>query len=61
MVERLKERARAAGTQNLTAILGDATQPIVPDSSFDVVFLVTTLGEIPDRAAVVSSFPLAWN
>jgi hypothetical protein len=33
----------------------------VPDSSFDVVFLVTTLGEIPDRAAVVSSFPLAWN
>ena len=54
MVERLKERARDVGIPNLTAILGDATQPIVPDSSFDVVFLATTLGEIPDRAAVLS-------
>jgi ubiquinone/menaquinone biosynthesis C-methylase UbiE len=54
MVERLKERARAVRIPNLTAILGDATQPIVPGESFDVVFLVTTLGEIPDRAAVLS-------
>jgi len=54
MVERLKERASAVGIPNLTAFLGDATQPIVPDSSFDVVFLATTLGEIPDRAAVLA-------
>jgi len=54
MIERLKERARAAGAPNLKAILGDATQPMVPESSFDVVFLVTTLGEIPDRPAVLS-------
>ncbi len=54
MIERLKERATAAKIQNLTAILADATQPIVPAESFDVVFLVTTLGEIPDRAAVLA-------
>jgi ubiquinone/menaquinone biosynthesis C-methylase UbiE len=54
MIARLKVRATAAGVPNLTAILGDATQPVVPAESFDVVFLVTTLGEIPDRAAVLA-------
>ena len=54
MVERLQERARNANITNLTAILGDATQPIVSESSFDVVFLVTTLGEIPDRAGAIA-------
>ncbi|MBI3468887.1 MAG: methyltransferase domain-containing protein, partial [Planctomycetes bacterium] len=39
MIERLKARTSAAGVTNLTAILGDATQPIVPEGSFDVVFL----------------------
>jgi SAM-dependent methyltransferase len=54
MIERLNERAAAAKLTNLTAIFGDATQPTVPEASFDVVFLVTTLGEIPDRAAVLA-------
>jgi ubiquinone/menaquinone biosynthesis C-methylase UbiE len=54
MVERLKERAKSANMTNLTAILGDATQPIVPEASFDVAFLVTTLGEIPDRAGAIA-------
>lgn len=54
MIERLKERAKAANIMNLTAILGDATQPIVPEANFDVAFLVTTLGEIPDRAAALN-------
>ena len=54
MVERLKERAKRAQVSNLTAILGDATQPMVPAATFDLAFLVTTLGEIPDRAAVLA-------
>ena len=54
MIERLKVRARQAGISNLTAVLGDATQPIVNESSFDVAFLVTTLGEIPDRGALLA-------
>ena len=54
MIARLKERARKQNVTNLTAILADATQPIVPEASFDLVFLVTTLGEIPDRAAALA-------
>jgi ubiquinone/menaquinone biosynthesis C-methylase UbiE len=54
MVARLRDRAKASHITNLTTILGDATQPIVPEASFDLVFLATTLGEIPDRAAVLA-------
>jgi SAM-dependent methyltransferase len=54
MITRLQQRAQAAGITNLTAILGDATQPVVPEASFDLAFLVTTLGEIPDRLAALA-------
>src|SRR5262249_28644855 len=53
MIERLKVRAMHANVGNLTALVGDATQPIVPEASFDLIFLVTALGEIPDRTAVL--------
>lgn len=53
MIERLKLRAEKTGVTNLTAILGDATQSHVPEASFDLVFLCTALGEIPDRAVVL--------
>jgi ubiquinone/menaquinone biosynthesis C-methylase UbiE len=54
MIDRLQVRAGRAAITNLKAILGDATQPHVPEASFDVVFLCTALGEIPDRAAALS-------
>jgi ubiquinone/menaquinone biosynthesis C-methylase UbiE len=54
MVARLQQRAKEAGLTNLIAVLGDASLPIVPEASFDVVFLVTVLGEIPDRAAALA-------
>jgi SAM-dependent methyltransferase len=53
MIERLRVRATQAGVTNLTVILGDATRPHVPEASFDVVFLCTVLGEIPDRPAAL--------
>ena len=53
MIDRLRKRAKEADVKNLTAILGDATQSHVEVGIFDLVFLVTTLGEIPDRAAVL--------
>src|SRR5262249_42727945 len=53
MIERLKVRAERAGVTNLQAILGDATGPHVPEASFDLAFLCTALGEIPDRAAAL--------
>jgi len=54
MIERLEQRAKLANVANLKAILGDASQPIVPEASFDVVFLAMMLGEVPDRAAVLA-------
>lgn len=53
MIERLKKRAEEAGSRNLTAILGDGSQSHVDEGSFDLVFIVTTLGEIPDRSAAL--------
>lgn len=59
MIERLKVRASEAGAPNLKAILGDATQPHVLPESFDVVYLCTVLGEIPDREAALRQCYLA--
>lgn len=53
MIERLTERAEKGGLTNVTAILGDAEETHVPPEQFDVVFLCTTLGEIPDREAAL--------
>lgn len=53
MLERLKARAARAGVSNLTAVLGDATQSHFSPESFDVIYLCTVLGEIPDRAAAL--------
>lgn len=54
MIERLQAQAQRASLSNLTAILGDATKPLVAEATFDLVVLATTLGEIPDRAAVLA-------
>jgi ubiquinone/menaquinone biosynthesis C-methylase UbiE len=59
MLERLKMRAVQAGVSNLTAILGDAIQPHVQPESFDVVYLCTVLGEIPDREAALRQCQVA--
>lgn len=53
MIGRLKRCAEKAGASNLTAVLGDAALPQVDEGTFDLVYLVTTLGEIPDRAAAL--------
>jgi ubiquinone/menaquinone biosynthesis C-methylase UbiE len=54
MIDRLKARAEQAGVTNLKAILGDAARPHVEEGSFDLVFLCTALGEIPDRPAALA-------
>ena len=54
MINKLKARAAKAGIANLKVILGDATQAHVPEASFDIVFLCTVLGEIPDRSAALA-------
>jgi ubiquinone/menaquinone biosynthesis C-methylase UbiE len=54
MIERLQQRAQRAGITNLIGLVGDATQPMVAQASFDVVILAAVLGEVPDRAAVLA-------
>ena len=54
MIERLKRRAHAEGVTNLATIVGDATNPLVPEASCDIVFLCTALGEIPNRNAALA-------
>lgn len=53
MLERLSAHAAREGVANLTPVLGDATQPHFPPDSFDVIYLCTVLGEIPDREAAL--------
>lgn len=53
MLERLRAKASAPGIENLTMILGDASSPHVAAESFDVVYLCTVLGEIPDRVGAL--------
>ncbi len=53
MTKRLQARAERAGVANLTAILGDATEAHVRPNEFDLAFLCTVLGEIPDRVAAL--------
>lgn len=54
MVDRLQARAARAGLTNLTALVGDATALPVAPECFDLVYLCTVLGEIPDRAAALA-------
>ncbi len=54
MVDRLRRNAEKAGATNLTVILGDASQPHVPEATFDLALLCTALGEIPDRSAALT-------
>jgi ubiquinone/menaquinone biosynthesis C-methylase UbiE len=53
MIARLEARARAEGLTNLRTILGDAARQHVAAESFDLVYLCTVLGEIPDREAAL--------
>jgi ubiquinone/menaquinone biosynthesis C-methylase UbiE len=54
MLDRLKRYAEQQGIANLTTIHGDATRSHLPANSCDIVMLCEVLGEIPDRAAVLT-------
>ena len=56
MLVRLQRRADEAGTSNITTHLGDITiDQVLPANSFDRAWLVTVLGELPDRAAALEN------
>jgi SAM-dependent methyltransferase len=53
MLDHTLRRAREQGVANITASLGDARALPYPDDSFDAVYLITVLGEIPDQGAAL--------
>jgi SAM-dependent methyltransferase len=56
MLARLEKKARQENVTNLIPKLGDITKDqSLPDNYFDRAWLVTVLGEIPDREAAFSS------
>jgi len=53
MIALLRERLDAEGVANAHPVVGDGTKLPLVDSCVDVAFLVTVLGEIPDRVAAL--------
>jgi uncharacterized protein len=53
MLELARRRLEKKGVANFTALAGSAQSLPFADAVFDVVFMVTVLGEVPDRAAAV--------
>src|SRR5918997_5463767 len=51
MIEMLRERLRAAEVRNVEVIQGDGQRIPLPDATFDLIFLVDVVGEIPDKFA----------
>ena len=49
MITRLRERLRAAGVRSVEIVQGDGQQMPLLSESFDLVFLVDVVGEIPDK------------
>jgi arsenite methyltransferase len=54
MLSLLQERLREYGTSNAFPVAGDATRLPLADRSVDVAFLITVLGEVPDRPAALA-------
>ena len=53
MLDHTMGRARERGLANIKPRLGDATGMPYDDASFDAAYLVTVLGEVPDRDAAL--------
>ena len=53
MARRARERLKEAGVTNAEVRLGDVTVAPLEPASYDLAFLVTVLGEIPDRDLAV--------
>jgi len=53
MVASVQEKAREAGLENVEARVADGKRLPYPSGTFDLAFLVSVLGEIPDKGRVL--------
>ncbi|GAP21847.1 class I SAM-dependent methyltransferase [Leptolinea tardivitalis] len=53
MLEMTRNRVKAAGLENVRYMLVPLGENMIPENRFDRAFLVTVLGEIPDRLAAM--------
>jgi ubiquinone/menaquinone biosynthesis C-methylase UbiE len=54
MLEMAAQRLQRLGLSNFTIVAGTAEALPFADATFDVVFMITVLGEVPDRAAALT-------
>jgi ubiquinone/menaquinone biosynthesis C-methylase UbiE len=54
MIALLRQRLRMEQVDNVEILQGDAQRLPLPPESFDMVFVVTVIGEVPDRPALFS-------
>ncbi len=56
MIERLQARADAEGVTNIQARVASAYELPYPDAFFDVIYMITVTGEIPDPVRALREF-----
>lgn len=56
MLEELQRRAAKAGITNIVTKQGNAEMLPYPDHTFDAIYLISVLGEIPDSNAALREF-----
>lgn len=61
MARRTRERVARAGVTNVEVREGDVTTAPLEPATYDLAFLVTVLGEIPDRDRAIASLRDALN
>lgn len=56
MIERVRQRAQADGMTNLEAKVADAYNLPFDDGSFDAIYMITVIGEIPEPERAMQEF-----
>ena len=56
MIERVQARAAAEGVTNIQARVASAYELPYPDAFFDVIYMITVTGEIPDPVRAMREF-----
>ncbi len=56
IIERLRQRAKLEGVGNIEGRVADAHQLPFPDASFDAIYMITVIGEIPAPGKAIHEF-----